>query len=173
MHLIPMNKAPYAVMLAALVLSSLTGCGRKEITALQRKEAANLASEAQFASTVRDFARAEGLYTKAAELCPDNGEYWVVLGVTRKRLKDNSGAKKAYEKAVDAYGDAYKADDKHPEVLLHKAYVQALLGKFDDARSTLEKARKNHPDNRDIKGFVETKQLDKLINDPSFKELAI
>ena len=105
MNFLPMNKAPYAVMLAALVLSSLTGCGRKEITVLQRKEAANLASEAQFASTLRDYARAEGLYAKAAELCPDNGEYWVVLGVTRKRLKDNSGAKKAYENAVDAYGD--------------------------------------------------------------------
>jgi len=168
-----MKKAPYAVVLVMLALFGLAACGRKEITALDRKKAAAAASEGQFAVNLRDYSRAEGLYAQATELCPDAPEYWVALGVARKHLNNTSGAKKAYGEAVDAYDAAYKKDKTQPEVLLQKAYVLALLGKIDDARSTLEKAQKNHPDNRNIRMFIESKQLDRLLNAPSFKELAI
>lgn len=168
-----MKKAPLAVVLVMFALFGLAGCGRKEITALARKQAANLASEGQFANTVRDYARAEGLYVQATDLCPDTPEYWISLGVARKRLNNSSGAKKAYSEAVDAYDAAYQKDKTQPEVLLQKAYAQALLGRVDDARSTLEKAQKNHPDNRNIRLFIESKQLDRLLNSSSFKELAI
>src|ERR1019366_3220942 len=78
---------------AALVLSA---CRHKEITKLEREEAANVASEADFAVTVREWSRAEGLYAKAATLCPDSGDYWVSLGIVRMRLNDHSGARSAY-----------------------------------------------------------------------------
>lgn len=162
------------LMLVCVALLGLTACGRKAaVTPLQRKTAANLVSEAQFAINMRDFARAEGLFAKAVEACPDTGDYWVNLGAMRKRLNNRSGAKTAYEHAVDAFHDAYRLDPKQPELVLQEVYALALLGRVDDARSTLEKARKTHPDNRGIRMFVENRQLDRIVEDPSFKELAL
>src|SRR5688572_146603 len=44
------------VLLAAIAMAGATGCGakKKEITSLERKEAANLVSEAQFALTLKE-----------------------------------------------------------------------------------------------------------------------
>ncbi len=161
-------------MLVCVALLGLTGCGRKtEITPIQRKTAANFVSEAQFAVSLRDYARAEDLFAKAVKACPDTGDYWVNLGAMRKRLNDRSGAKKAYQGAVEAFHNAYTADPKQPEMVLQEVYALALLGRIDDARSTLEKARKKHPDSRGIRLFAENRQLDRIIADPSFKELAL
>ncbi len=161
------------LMLVCVALLVLTACGRKAVTPLRRKTAANLVSEAQFAINMRDYARAEGLFAKAVEACPDMGDYWVNLGAMRKRLNNRSGAEKAYEHAADAFQDAYKLDPKQPELVLQQVYALALLGRIDDARSVLEKARKNHPDNRGIRLFVENRQLDRITEDPAFKELAL
>ena len=161
------------LMLVCVALLGLTACGRKAVTPLQRKTAANYVSEAQFAVNMRDFARAEGLFAKAVEACPDNGDYWVNLGAMRKRLNNRSGAKTAYEHAVDAFHDAYKLDPKQPELVLQEVYAQALLGRVDDARATLEKARKKHPDSRGIRVFAESRQLDRIVEDPAFKEIAL
>jgi tetratricopeptide (TPR) repeat protein len=161
-------------MLVCVALLGLAGCGRKaEVTSLQRKTAANLVSEAQFAVTLRDYARAEGLYAQAAEVCPDTGDYWLNLGVMRKRLNNRSGAKAAYARAADAFRDAYERDPKQPELVLQQVNALALLGKTDDARATLEKARKKHPENRTIRVFVENGQLERMLSDPTFKELAL
>src|SRR5690349_6667201 len=99
-------------LLVGLAVLSNVGCKPKpeDITPLQRKEAASLVSEAQFALTLRDYTRAEPLFEKAAKLCPDDGEYWLGLGVTRRRLGNTSGAKAAYEKARDAYRDGFERD---------------------------------------------------------------
>jgi outer membrane protein assembly factor BamD (BamD/ComL family) len=60
----------------------LSGCARKEVTERDRKEAAHLVSEAQFALTFREWARAEGLFAQAVKLAP-TGDYWLPHGVTR------------------------------------------------------------------------------------------
>jgi tetratricopeptide (TPR) repeat protein len=145
----------------------------KNIPPVQRKEAATLVSEAQFAMTIRDFARAEPLLEKAAKLSPDTGDYWLNLGVVRRRLDNKSGAKSAFESALHAFQDAYKIDAKQSDALLKQIYVLALLGRPDEARRTLEKARKHAPDDPAIRTFAERNELDQLMQDPSFKEVAL
>lgn len=160
-------------LLLALVLVSSVGCKPKEIPAVQRKEAAHAASEAEFALTLHDYARAEPLFEKAAKLSPDIGEYWINLGVTRRRLGNKSGAKTAYEKAAEAFADTFKADATKTDAALQQVYSLALLGKTDEARKVLEKARKKLPDNRQLRAFEEAKQLDHLLEDATFKEIAL
>lgn len=163
------------LLLVTVALALAAGCKPKamDIPPLQRKQAANLVSEGQFALTLRDYARAEPLFEQAAKLCPDNGDYWVNLGVTRRRQGNSSGAKAAYEKARSAYHDAFEIDPKQSDALLQEVYTLALLGRADDARKALTKAQERLPDNRAIKGFTETKQLDRLLEDPGFKEIAL
>lgn len=163
------------LFLAAAVLMLAVGCKPKpmDIPAIQRKEAANLVSEAQFAITLRDFARAEPLFEKAANLCPDEGDYWVNLGVMRRRQGNTSGAKTAYERACSAYRDAFAINEKDSSPLLQEVYALALLGKAEDARKALAKAQKKMPDDRGVKLFVENNQLDRILADPGFKEIAL
>src|SRR5271167_4308911 len=97
------------ILRLALVLAvalALCGCHRKKITTLERDEAANMMSEADFAVTMKDWGRAEGLYAKAVGLCPDDGNAWVNLGIARMRLDNRAGARTAYKAALSAYGDA-------------------------------------------------------------------
>lgn len=168
-------KLPRSLVWALLgVAAALLGaCGRPQVTTLQRKEAAHLASEAQFAVTLRDYARAEPLLAKAVAICPDTPEYWLTLGTVRRRMDNRSGAKSAYERALDTSRDAYDRDPKNSEPLLQQVYVLALLGRMDDARDALAKAQKKHPDDRTVRAFVESRQLEHLADDPSFKELAL
>lgn len=158
----------------ALVFLAATGCGPKQpaISDLQRKQAAALVSEAEFALALRDFARAEGLFREAAGLCPDNGAYWLQLGTTSKRLNKTAEAKKSYEQAAKACAAAYKANDKDPGPVLRQVYAYALLGRTDDARALLRKVRKAHPKDEEIQGFDEA-TLDRMIADPGFKAMAI
>ena len=71
-----------------LSLLAVTGCKPKSasITSLHRKEAASLISEAEFALTIRELARAEKLLTQASALEFDNGKTWISLGMIRVRL---------------------------------------------------------------------------------------
>src|ERR1700709_2734750 len=102
---------PRFLFLLFLLGAGLTaGCGRKEITSTQRKEAANLASEAQFALTLRDYARAEPLMAKATEVCGDSSQYWQTLGMVRRKLGNRSGAKDAYSHMHDEARDQYQRD---------------------------------------------------------------
>lgn len=151
------------------------GCKPKprDIPAIQRKEAANFASEGQFANALRDYARAEPLFEKAAKLCPDEGDYWINLGVARRRQGNTSGAKSAYENARDAYREAFEINPKNSEPLLQEVYTLVLLGQVDKARKALEKARKKAPDDRAVRLFVENKQLDRILDDPMLKEIAL
>src|SRR4051794_15198966 len=131
-------KVQRAVVLAVavFVLGWAVGCGRSkpEITSLQRKEAANLISEAQFALTLRDHARAEGLLAKAAEMCPDTGEYWLILGQTRMKLGQKDGARTAYKRALAAFEDEAKSKKGDPQPVLQQITALALLGRIDDAK---------------------------------------
>lgn len=163
-------------VLAALALFANAGCKpkAKEITTLQRKEAATLVSEAQFALQLKDLARAEGLLTKAAELCPDTGKYWVDLGSIRVRLGKKDTARTAYTAGLKAYEEeAAKPETKEPGAMLQQIYVLGLLGRVDDARAVLAKAQKQYPESRAVRSFAEGKQIDKMIADARFKEIAL
>ena len=169
-----MQSTRFWLILFLTLAGGLTaGCGRKEITSLQRKQAENLVSEADFASSLRDYPRAEGLLAQAVAVCPDTPIYWLNLGSVRRRQGNRAGAKTAYEEVLDLARANYRKDGKDPEPLLQQVYVLALLGRMEDARAALEKAKKNHPDDRNVRAFVERNQLDHLADEPAFKEVAL
>lgn len=155
----------------------LGGCGKgkatKEITSLQRKEAETLASEADFALTLRDLPRTEALMTKVVALCPDNGQYWGTLGAVRMRLGEREKAKNAYQSGLDAYKEAAKLEPKNTELILHQVYMLALLGRVDDARKLVEQTQKKFPEDLLIREFVQEKQLDGMLAEKTFKEIAL
>ena len=159
----------------ALAALSLAGSACKpkvrEITSLQRKEAATLVSEADFAKQLRDLPRAEALYVKATTLCPDDAKYWVDLGSLRVRMGNKDAARTAYKSALAAY-EAIKVE-ADPQPLLQQVYVLSLLGRQNDARAVLAKAAKKFPEHRAVRGFSEGGQFDKMIADPRFKEIAL
>lgn len=172
-----MNPTRLLVVWAAIAaLFVAAGCGgvkKKEITDLQRKEAAHLASEAQFAMNLRDWARAESLLTNVVEIVPDTGPYWVSLGAMRMKLGNRDGARAAYRGALDAFEAEADEDKTDPEPWLQRVYVLALLGETDDGRSLLEKTAKQFPDHRNVRAFVDGKQFDAMLSDPKFKEMAL
>lgn len=161
------------VFLVIAAVFASAGCGKKEITPLERKQALALASEADFALTIRDLPRAEGLLVKAAELSPDNPNYWLSLGSTRARLAKRDGARDAYKKGLKALQDAADKNKTQYELYLQQVYVLALLGRVDDARSLQTKLLSKHPESREIKIFVNEKHLDQLMADPQFKQIAL
>ncbi|MCX6955571.1 MAG: hypothetical protein NTV51_25785 [Verrucomicrobia bacterium] len=168
-------KTPAFVVLAVLASLVAGGCKpkTKEITSLQRKEAASLVSEAQFALQLKDYARAEGLLAKAAALCPDNGRYWVDLGAMQVRQGKKEAARAAYKAGLAAYESDAGANPKESKAVLLQVYVLGLLGRVDDARAALKRAEKNFPEDRAVKAFVDGKQIDKMLADPRFKEIAL
>lgn len=170
-----MKIQPYAFAWLALgLLLPTTGCGRKkEITEHARKQAAHLTAEAEFAMTLKDWARAESLIRQAVELTPDSGPNWINLGAVRRRMGNRDGARAAYKSALAAYEDEAERDEQNPEPWLQQVYVLALLGRVEDARKTVEKMGKRFPNNGNVRGFVEQKQLDSLLADPRFKDMAL
>jgi Flp pilus assembly protein TadD len=156
-----------AAATASVLLLAFTACAKKapEITSLQRKEAASLVSEAEFALAMRDFGRAEELYAKATALCPDDGSYWLDLGALRRRADKRDGARQAYTAA-------YKADRKNPQPLLQQIYVEALLGNTKTALKLLKQAQADHGDNPGVKKLT-PEAFDRMIADPGFKAQAL
>lgn len=159
------------LLLGAMAALALAGCRAREITSLQRKEAASVASEAEFAVTIRDWKRAEGLYARAIDLCPDAGDIWLNLGIARMHLVDHPGARSAYKGALRAYEDAMDREPANSEVVLRRAYVLVLLGRADEARGVVDRARSKHPDDRRLRVFVENKDLDRMVADPRLKAI--
>jgi Flp pilus assembly protein TadD len=157
------------VLAAALVLA---GCRAREITKLERDEAANVVSEAEFAVTMKDWARAEGLYAKAVALCPDQGETWVRLGVVRVRLHNSDGAREAYKSALSAFRDDFKRDPASTASVIRCASILVILGRVDEARSLVDKAYARNPDDRRLREFVQMKGVDRIVADPGLKALS-
>jgi tetratricopeptide (TPR) repeat protein len=161
------------LLVLSIQLAVAFGCAKKpEVTSMQRKEAAALVSEAEFAITIRDYPRAETLMQQAVELCPDNGSYFLSLGNLSLKNGKKPEAKKAFGSALEAYQDAYKADPTDGSQLMRQMYVQALLGNADDARKLLRRAKDKHPKNPEVNGFDE-KALDRMLADPGFKAMAL
>jgi Flp pilus assembly protein TadD len=159
-----------ALVLAVGVV--LAGCRAREITSIERKEAANVISEAEFAMTLKDWSRAEGLYAKAVALCPDQGETWTGLGVARMHLHNPSGARDAYKSALAAYRDAIKLDPSDSIPVIRSASLLVILGRTDEARSLVDGAFAKNPGDRRLKNFVEMKGVDKIAADPGLKEVS-
>lgn len=165
---------PFLLVVVALALGS-GGCGAKksQVSERQRKEAAYHASEADFALNLRDWARAEGMLTKAVQANPEVGAYWLTLGTTRVRLNNRSGAKEAYQRALKAFEQEAREDAKNAELWLRQAQVLALLGRIDDGRALLQKALKQFPNDGSLRAFVEAKEFDAWIAQPDFKQIAL
>jgi Flp pilus assembly protein TadD len=159
-----------ALVLAAAVLFS--ACRAKEITSLDRKEAANIVSEAEFAATLKDWNRAEGLYVKAAALCPDEGGTWVALGVVRMRLHNAPGAREAYKSGLSAFRDEIEREPANPTPVIRAASVLVLLGRVDEAHAVVAKAYAKNPEDRELRRFVEMKAVDRMAADPGLKEVS-
>ena len=162
------------VVTTVLVLALAPGCGqkRKEITERDRKEAALLASEAQFAINVRDWARAEASFAKATALVPD-ADLWLGLGAARIRQGNRDGAKQAYLSAIKAFEDEMARDESGSDPWLRQSNVYSLLGRHDDARAVLTKAAKRFPTDKRVLGLLDPAQYQKMIAAPAFKEIAI
>jgi len=162
--------------LALIGLLAFGGCKgkRKPVDPTARAEAAQNASEADFAGQIRDYARAETLLVKAVELDPNNHIYWKALGVTHKKRGDNEGARKAYIRARDEAAADYE-ESKHQNLLaiMNIVELDVLLGDQDRARRFLEEAAHEHPDNSELQRFVKEKVIDKMLADPSVKALSV
>jgi tetratricopeptide (TPR) repeat protein len=165
-----MKRILFAVACAAALL--LAGCSKKEADPAVEAEARMLASEARFAMQIREFKRAEELMQRAIDLHDGQPEYWVTLGMARRRQDNISGARKAYEKAFSMHKARYK-DEKNPEELAQQAFVLALLGRAGDALKLLEKGVKDHPDSAALKKMADPRGLPRTFQNPEFKALAI
>jgi tetratricopeptide (TPR) repeat protein len=147
----------------------------KPVAERQRKEAEHQVAEATFALNMKDWARAEPLLAKAAKIDPNNGVYWQTLGSTRMRLGNKGGAKEAYQNALKAYELEAASGDarKNPDSWLKQVQVLALLGRTKDARAKLDAMGRQFSDNRNVRAFLESKQFDRMIEDPAFKQDAL
>jgi tetratricopeptide (TPR) repeat protein len=156
---------------AALVLT--LGCApRKQATERERKEAAHMVSEAQFAITIREWSRAEDLLAKAVKIAP-SGDYWLSLGATRVRLNNRPGAKDAYQSALKSYEEDSARNNAISEPLLMQAYVFALLGRHDASRAMIEKAAKRFPDDGNVRPLTDPKEFEKMLSSQKFKDMAL
>jgi tetratricopeptide (TPR) repeat protein len=161
------------VSLPGLVLGLALGCTqRKEVTERDRKEAAYLASEAQFAVTIQEWARAEGLLAKAVKVAP-TGDYWLSLGATRLRLNNRAGAKEAYQAALKAYAFDSARKNAVAEPWVKQAYVLALLGREDESRAMLAKAAQLFPKDVKVRALADAKEFEKMISSQNFKDMAL
>lgn len=161
------------ILSCAAVLFS-AGCSKKpkEVPAAVKAEAASLASEAQFAMQIREYARAEELFQRALKLRDDVPEYWVSLGMARRKQDNVDGARKAYKEALELHTDLYKADHQ-PEQLAQQAFVLALLGKTDEAIKLLDKGLRDHPDSAVMKKMADPRGLPRTFQSADFKALAL
>ena len=162
------------VFLLALSLPLLFGCKPKasSITTLQRKQAASVASEAEFATTLKDFKRASALYRQAAQLCPDTPEYQGNLGMVLRQMGDGEGARASYRAAAKLYRDRY-AEAGHPADLLQQATLLILMGDGDGALKLLKKGSAAHPDDALLRDAADPSWLERVRRDPRFSKIAL
>ena len=165
-----------SVLAAASALLFGAGCGKGDPkdAELRRKQAEHLLAEADFAVNLREWTRAEGLLLKAAEVAPDEAEIWVSLGAARVLRGDKAQARTAYEKALSLYAGAASEKSGAPaEPWLRQVHILALLGREKDARVLLEKAGRRLDGNREVKAFIDGRELDRLLADPAFTKVRL
>jgi tetratricopeptide (TPR) repeat protein len=161
------------VALATILVFAASGCTRrKEVTERDRKEAAFLISEAQFAMTVREWARAEGLLVKAVAVAPQ-GDSWLSLGGVRMRLNNRDGAREAYQSALKAFEQESAQNNKASEPWVKQAFVLGLLGRKSDSQALITKAAKIFPNDAKIRALTDPKELERMFSTQNFKEMAL
>jgi tetratricopeptide (TPR) repeat protein len=168
-----MNKLTLCALAAALLVAGGCKDKPKEVPAAARAQAATNSSEAEFALQVREFARAEKLLEEATQLDPEAANYWMQLGAVKKRQNKTSEARKAYERARELVQADYKRDNKSPAPLFAEIEICVLLGKPDEARKVLERAKRDHKDDPDVKAFVAGKVLEQMIESPQVKAVGL
>jgi tetratricopeptide (TPR) repeat protein len=159
----------------ALLACVAAGCKDKpkEVPKAVRAEAAQNASEGEFAMQIRDYARAETLFAKSVELDKMVPQYWIQLGAARKRQGNTSGARKAYEEARDICRAEIKRDKNASGFRFIEMEVCLLLGKPDEAKKLLETAKRDLPDDPTMRQFVESNALDRMSADPELKAVGL
>lgn len=159
--------------LGALALFS-TGCSPAQKTLSERdmKEAKALSSEAQFAMNLREWPRAEKLLLDAIKISPE-AVFYHNLGSTRMRMGNRSGAKDAYQSAIDACDRMVAANPKNTDAMLKKVQLLALVGRVNDGRELAKKIEKNFPMDLAVRAFIDGKALDNMIASPTFKEISL
>lgn len=162
------------LFLLAAGLFLAAGCSRKpvEVSAAAKAEAASLVSEAQFAMQIREHARAAELFERALKLDEATPEYWVGLGMARRKQDDRDAARKAYRKALELHAARYK-EGHDPRDLAQQAWVMALLGRSAEAVKLLEKGLKDHPDDPVMKKMADPRGLPRTFETPEFKAMAV
>lgn len=165
-----------SILAAAAALLTGAGCGKSDTkdAELRRKQAQHLLAEADFAVNLREWTRAESLLLKATEVAPDEAEIWVSLGAARVLRGDKVQARTAYEKALSLYaGVASEKSGASAEPWLRQVHILALLGREKDARVLLEKAGRRLDGNREVKAFIDARELDRLMADPAFAKVRL
>ncbi|MFM8619774.1 MAG: hypothetical protein ACKOE8_13745 [Opitutaceae bacterium] len=165
-----------SVLATAAALFVVGGCGKSDPkdAELRRKQAEHLLAEADFAVNLREWTRAEGLLLKATEVAPDEAEIWVSLGAARVLRGDKAQARTAYEKALSLHAGAASEKSGSPaEPWLRQVHILALLGREKDARVLLEKAGRRLDGNREVKAFIDARELDRLLADPAFAKVRL
>lgn len=159
--------------LGALALFS-TGCSPAQKTLSERdmKEAKALSSEAQFAMNLREWPRAEKLLLDAIKISPE-AVFYHNLGSTRMRMGNRSGAKEAYQSAIDACDRMVAANPKNTDAMLKKVQLLALVGRVGDARELAKKIEKDFSVDPAVRAFIDGKALDNLVASPTFKEISL
>jgi len=163
----------FALLVCAVVALS-AGCSKKnkEVPAAVKSEAAMLASEAQFAMQIREFSRAEELMQRSVKLRDDMPEYWVTLGMARRKQDNLDGARKAYKTALELHAGRYK-EGHQPEELAQQAFVLALLGRGEEAIALLNQGLKDHPNNPAMQKMADPRGLPRTFKTEEFKALKL
>ncbi len=131
-----------------------------------QNEARLLATEADFAVKVRDYAGAEKALVKAAELVPEDHSLWIGIGLARSRLKNKDGARKAYERGSELLEKLYQKDPAEPGTLIAQIEVLLLLNREPDARKAYDRLLREHPNHPRTKAFVGEKEWEAMLSSP-------
>lgn len=169
-------KTSHGLLILSCLLFALAtaGCGPggKEVSERDQKQAAQLASEAEFAATLREWPRAEKLFAEAARIDPD-AAYLMGLGSVRVRQGNRSGAKEAYEAALRASERESARKPGDSDRWIRRAYLLALLGRQADGRALLLEAAKRLPQDRRLRAFLADKEFDALVSAPAFRQISL
>ena len=124
-------------------------------------------AQAQSAMQANDFSKAEELMQQALKLREDMPEYWVAIGMARRRQENKDGARDAYQKALTLLENR----NKNEKDIGQKAWVMALLGKTDEAVQFLNKSLKDHPDSTYLQKMADPRGLPRTFQSEDFKSL--
>lgn len=164
----------FAFVLIGLGLPWWAACQPKaaNVTPLQRKQAAGLASEADFAVVMKNLPRAEALYKQALDLGPDMPLYWQTLGVVQRKQGNVKGARTSYERALELYASEYKTGRKS-ESLAQEIWLLSLLGRHADAEKLIKRAQADQPNDPLIRQLADPKRLEAMRQSPDFLAIAL